>query len=92
MAVIVAEVVRAGRFVSGAIRALRLRVTPNPYSTAEDSWHKKHNDDGVNGAGNDEDRDYFALLKRSFLLTVLTSGEGNCQNPLTCLRMTTVDY
>ena len=67
-------------------------MTPNPYSDANDSWHKKHDYYEVNGTDDDEDGDYFALLKGSFLLTVLTSGEGNCQNPLTCLRMTTVEY
>ena len=57
MAVILAEVVRAGRFVSGMIHSLWLRMTPNPYSTADNYWHKKHDDDVVNGAGEDEDRD-----------------------------------
>ena len=57
LAVIVAEVVRAGRFVSGEIRALLLWLTPNPYSTTDDSWNKKHDNDGVNGAGEEKDRE-----------------------------------
>ena len=78
MAVILAEVVRAGRFVSGMIHSLWLRLTPNPYSTADNYWHKKHDDDG--------DRDYFSLLVGTSLLT---SGVGNGQTPLARLRMTT---
>ena len=62
MDVILAEVVRVGRFVSGTIHVLWLRLTPSPYSTADNYWHKKHNDDGVNSAGNNEDRGYFSLL------------------------------
>ena len=56
MDVVVAKVVRLGRFVSRAIRALRLRLAPNPYSAAEDSLHKNHDNDGVNRAGGDKDR------------------------------------
>ena len=77
---------RAGRFVSRTIRALRLRLTPKPYSTANDYWHKKHNYDGVNSAGDNKDREYFALLVGPYLLTF---GVGNSQTLLTRLRMTT---
>ena len=62
LAAIVSEVVRAGRFVSGAICALWIRLTTNPYSAVEDSWNKKHNYNGVNGVGNNEYGDYFTFL------------------------------
>ena len=45
------------RFFYRAIRALWLRLTPNPYSDADNYWHKKHDKDDVNGGGNDKDRD-----------------------------------
>ena len=73
-----------GRFVSGAIRAFRLRLTLNPYSATDYSWHKKHDDNNVNSAGDDEDRGYFGLLVGTSLLT---SGGSNNQTPLTRLSI-----
>ena len=52
----------------------------------EDSWHKKHDNNGVNDAGDDKDRDYFALL---MVPSLLTSDNGNGQTSLTRLRMMT---